>query len=57
MSGIRRGGDEVNYNAGLIDIAGTPCAEVIQAAREIGKTMYKTAGAGLRFRTSATTNR
>ena len=35
-------GDEVNCNAGLVDIADTPYAEMVQAAREIGKTMYKT---------------
>ena len=34
--------DEANYNAGFVDIADTPYAEMVQAAREIGKTMYRT---------------
>jgi hypothetical protein len=34
--------DEANYNAGFVDIADTPYPEMVQAAREIGKTMYRT---------------
>ncbi|HUT61900.1 MAG TPA: beta-galactosidase [Phycisphaerae bacterium] len=34
--------DEENYQFGFIDIADTPYAEMVQAAREIGKTRYKT---------------
>ena len=34
--------DEANYNAGFVDVADTPYAEMVQAAREVGKTMYKT---------------
>ena len=37
-----RARDEANYNAGFVDAADTPYAEMIQAAREIGKTMYRT---------------
>ena len=37
-----RGRDSANYNAGFVDIADTPYAEMVQAAREVGKTMYKT---------------
>ena len=36
-----RARDEANYNAGFVDIADTPYAEMVQAAREIGKTMYR----------------
>jgi len=36
-----RARDEANYNAGFVDIADTPYDEMIQAAREVGKTMYK----------------
>ena len=34
--------DEENFQFGFIDIADTPYAEMIDAAREIAKTMYKT---------------
>ena len=34
--------DEANYNVGFVDIADTPYPEMVQAAREIGKSMYKT---------------
>jgi hypothetical protein len=34
--------DEENYQWGFVDVADTPYAEMIRAAREIAKTMYKT---------------
>ena len=37
-----RARDEANYNAGFVDIADTPYTEMIDTAREVGKTMYKT---------------
>jgi len=33
---------EGNYNIGFVDLADTPYAEMVRAAREVGKTMYRT---------------
>jgi hypothetical protein len=33
-------GDGENYQIGFVDDCDTPCVETIQAAREIGRTMY-----------------
>jgi len=37
--------DEENYQIGFIDVADTPYAETIQASREIGDSLYRSAGA------------
>jgi agarase len=37
-----RARDSANYNSGFVDIVDTPYPEMVAAAREIGKTMYKT---------------
>ena len=37
-----RARDEANYNAGFVDVADTPYSEMVAAAREIAKTMYRT---------------